>query len=155
MIFVYGCSYGLPNLLKELNGPLCESPLYFRPAHDQVAAAIAPLRFDRALSSRRVSAGLEDDVLAYYSDRSAFLVSTACGAGVLAVLNADVARSTLPSSPVFVPLLGELATLMLGSGRPDTSVACGEASAVYVSSSGSGSLRIEGPTEAASTDIQC
>lgn len=123
--------------------------LPFRVFGDQVTAAIAPLRFDRALSSRRVSAGLEDDVLAYYSDRSAFLVSTACGAGVLAVLNADVARSTLPSSPLFVPLLGELATLMLGSGRPDTSVACGEASAVYVSSSGSGSLRIEGPTEAA------
>jgi hypothetical protein len=99
---------------------------------DQVSAAVAPLRFSGGLNSRRIEGGLIDDVLASYSDRSACLVSTACGAGALAVINADLARSNLPTSPVFVPLMSELVGRLLGRHRIEEAVPCGESMARYL-----------------------
>jgi hypothetical protein len=72
-----------------------EDPL-FAVFGDDATAALSPLRFAGGLSTRRVESGLADDVLATYSDQSAALVVTACGAGTLAVLNASLADSTLP-----------------------------------------------------------
>src|SRR5207248_10466069 len=70
---------------------------------ERLNAAIQPLRFGGGLNSRRTSAGLIDDVLASYSDRSAAIVVSACGAGHLAVLNTELNASNLPASPIFVP----------------------------------------------------
>src|SRR5207244_1415894 len=61
-----------------------------------------------------------------YSDQSACLMVTACGAGALAVLNADLAGSNLPASPMFVPLIGELMNQLLDPRRSQDEVACGE-----------------------------
>jgi hypothetical protein len=58
------------------------------------------------------------------------LVVTPCGEGVLAVLNADLGASNLPQSPGFVPLIGELATRLLGKPRETGARPCGEPLAV-------------------------
>lgn len=90
------------------------------------------LRFAGGLSSRRLDGGLADDVAAGFSDRSAALVVTTCGDGALAVLNADLGASNLPTSPVFVPLMGELTTRLLGQRRGGDALPCGEPAAVYL-----------------------
>jgi hypothetical protein len=99
---------------------------------EDVAAVISPLRFSGGLSSRRLEGGLVDDVLATYSDRSAALVVTSCGAGALAVLNADLNQSNLPSSGAFVPLIGELVGRLLSQRRSDDAAPCGEPVAAYL-----------------------
>ncbi len=62
---------------------------------DTMAAVAGNLRFNRGLSSHGSRGGLVDDILAEYSDRSAALVVTPCGAGTLAVLNTDLTASNL------------------------------------------------------------
>ncbi len=86
----------------------------FNTLGEEAGALIAPLRFAGTLTSHRLTTGLPDDILATYSDRSAMLVITSCGAGNLAVLNVDLTRSDLASSPVFVPLVGEIAARLMG-----------------------------------------
>jgi len=93
---------------------------------DSLAATLAPLRFSDALVSRPLPEALADDVRASYGDRSAGLVVTACGAGTLSVLNADLGASNLPTSPAFVPLIGELTSLLIGRRSVETPVPCGE-----------------------------
>ncbi|MEX1098739.1 MAG: VWA domain-containing protein [Planctomycetales bacterium] len=83
---------------------------------DQLAAAIGPLRFAGGLTSRRLETGIADDVLATFDDRTACLVRTSADAGILAVLNADLERSNLHRSELFVPLLEELASELTGGG---------------------------------------
>ncbi len=80
---------------------------------DSVAAITGRLRFAGGLSSRPLPGGLADDVLATYNDGSACLVLTASDAGVLAVINADLAASNLRKARAFVPLLDELIDRML------------------------------------------
>jgi hypothetical protein len=99
---------------------------------EDVTAALSPLRFSGGLSSRRLEGGLADDVLASYSDRSAALVLTTCGAGALAVLNADLSQSNLPSSGAFVPMIGELVGRLLSQRRSDDAAPCGEPLAAYL-----------------------
>jgi hypothetical protein len=99
---------------------------------ERLAASVGPLRFGGGLSSRRLEGGLIDDVLAWYSDRSAALVVTACGGGTLAVLNADLNVSNLPKSPAFVPMLAELVNRMLGRGRVTDAAPCGETLSAYL-----------------------
>jgi hypothetical protein len=70
---------------------------------------------------------LEDDILASFSDRSAALTVARSESGALVVLNCDLERSNLYQSPIFVPLLGELAQSFLlyrTQGVPE--VSCGE-----------------------------
>jgi hypothetical protein len=93
---------------------------------DEVTATLAPLRFTGALVSRPLPDALADDVRATYGDRSACLVVTGCGAGTLSVLNADLGASNLPTSPAFVPLIGELTSLLLGRRAVEAPVPCGE-----------------------------
>ncbi|HRR87124.1 MAG TPA: hypothetical protein P5316_19105, partial [Phycisphaerae bacterium] len=114
---------------------------------DQVAAAIGPLRFAGGLASRRTESALAEDLLATYSDRTACLVTTACGAGHLTVLNADLSESNLPRSPAFVPLIGELVSRMLGQDRAVNAVPCGEPLAMYLppDSGTAAGLQILGP----------
>ena len=71
----------------------------FRVFGDGLAALTGSLRFSGGLSSRRLDGALADDILATYNDRSACLVLSGCGAGVLAVLNTDLSASNLPAFP--------------------------------------------------------
>ena len=100
----------------------------FREFGEDLPAAVGPLRFAGGLNTERDERGLIDDVQATYGDRSACLVTTACGAGTVCVLNADLAASNLPASPVFVPMVGELVGRLLGGGRgsSERAVASGE-----------------------------
>jgi hypothetical protein len=88
-----------------------------------------------------------DDILAEYSDRSAALVVTPCGAGTLAVLNTDLTASNLRASPVFVPLVEELCGRLLAVTNSADATPCGEPLAVYLpADSGTAQgLKIEGP----------
>src|SRR5207247_6003032 len=107
----------------------------FRVFGEGLAGLTGSLRFGGGLASRRLDGALADDVLASYSDRSACLVVTGCGAGTLAVLNADLAASNLPSSPAFVPLVGELTGRLLGTRRDSSALICGEPVALYLPAS--------------------
>jgi hypothetical protein len=93
---------------------------------DALTATLAPLRFSGGLVSRLLPEALADDVRASYGDRSACLVVTACGAGTLSILNADLGDSNLPTSPAFVPLIGELTASLLGRRGVETPVSSGE-----------------------------
>jgi hypothetical protein len=93
---------------------------------DALNATLAPLRFSATLASHSLPDALADDVRATYSDKSACLVVSNCGAGTLAILNADLGGSNLPTSSAFVPLIGELTTLLLGRRTVSAPVACGE-----------------------------
>jgi hypothetical protein len=93
---------------------------------DDLANSIEGLRFGGGLSSRTRDDGLADDILANLSDRSAGLVATSCGDGTLVVLNTDLSASNLPSSPAFVPLLGELTERLCGRKRAADAWPCGE-----------------------------
>ncbi|MEW6251113.1 MAG: VWA domain-containing protein [Planctomycetota bacterium] len=99
---------------------------------EELAGQVGGLRFAGGLTSRLVGSGLADDVLVAYNDRSAALVVSACGAGAVAVLNADLGYSSLPRSPLFVPLLGELTERLLGQRQIVRSAACGEALVAYL-----------------------
>ncbi len=102
---------------------------------DGVGAIVAQLRFAGGLASRNLNGGIMDDVLARLSDGSAFLVATNCGAGVLAVLNTDLAASNLPSSGAFVPLVGELVSVVRGhraARGADSAAPCGATLAQYL-----------------------
>jgi hypothetical protein len=99
---------------------------------DALPAVLGALRFSGGLGSRRLETGLIDDIFATFSDRSACLVVTACGAGQLAVLNADLGASTLPGSPVFVPLVGETVGRLLSQRGGQDTFACGEPMTAYL-----------------------
>jgi len=98
----------------------------FRAFGDQLAAGLAPLRFNGGLDSRRVNGGLTDDVLASYGDQSACLVVTRCAAGTLAVLNVDLSQSNLVASPMFVPLMSELTARLLSRTSGQDEIASGQ-----------------------------
>jgi hypothetical protein len=93
---------------------------------DAVTTTLAPLRFSGALASHPLPDALTDDVRATFSDQTACLVVSNCGAGTLAILNADLGASNLPTSSAFVPLIGELTTLLLGRRTVSAPLACGE-----------------------------
>lgn len=114
---------------------------------DEAMAIFSTVRFSGGLTSRRVEGALLDDVLATYNDQSACLVVTPCGAGMLAVLNAELSSSNLVSSPAFVPMIGELTTALLGRDLSQESVNSGEPIAAYLPSDASplAGLRIVPP----------
>ncbi len=112
-----------------------------------LASAPAPLRFNGGLDAHAVQGGLTDDLVATYSDRSAALVFTACGAGKLAVLNADLSRSNLPSSPIFVPLIGELVGRLVARTGGGDAQPCGELAVSFLPPdvTSADGLTIDGP----------
>ena len=99
---------------------------------DSLKKAVAALRFAGGLASSRLEGGLADDLVAQYGDHSAALVICASGAGTLAVLNADLGRSNLPASPLFVPLVDELVDRLLGDRKRGSPIFSGEPVAVYL-----------------------
>jgi hypothetical protein len=122
----------------------------FRIFGDDLTAVTGSLRFSGGLATQRREGALSDDVLASYSDRSTCLVVSACAEGSLAVLNADLSVSNLPSSPAFVPLMGELMGRLLGRRRGGDAIACGEPVAVYLPTTAgvAAGLHISGPPNA-------
>jgi hypothetical protein len=97
----------------------------FSPFGDQAGAAVAPLRFSGGLASRRVEAGLASDMLATYNDGSAAIVLAASDAGSLAILNADLVTSSLPTTGTFLPLVEELVARLIVRQRAGKAT-CGE-----------------------------
>ncbi len=92
---------------------------------DQLSAIAKRLRFAGGLGAVRLEQGLADDVLATFGDGTPLLVMVASDAGSLAVINADLAASTLPRTPAFVPFMDELIGRMVN--HDDGSEAyCGE-----------------------------
>jgi hypothetical protein len=109
-------------LLAKVTGQ--QSP--FQIFGDDLTALTETLRFSGGLDTRATPGGLAEDLLAQFDDGSAFLVSATMDAGGLMVLNADLAASNLPLSPLYVPLLGEIVQKLLGQGRRAAEIACGE-----------------------------
>jgi hypothetical protein len=119
---------------------------------EEAGAVIAPLRFAGTLVSHRLATGLPDDILATYSDRSAMLVISACAAGNLAVLNVDLTRSDLASSPVFVPLVGEIAARLTAQRGIEPASACGESAATFLPSEAAPAAGLHAPVGILSED---
>ena len=99
---------------------------------DSLTSVMGRLRFAGGLSSRRLGTGVDADVLAAYNDGSAGIVLCASDAGVLAVLNADLAASNLPRTSAFLPMLTELVGQMLDRGRATEAAYCGEPLVVHL-----------------------
>ena len=93
---------------------------------ESTSAIVNRLRFSGGLSSRRLAVGLDDDVLARYSDGTACLVIAGSDNGSLAVLNADLGLSNLPRTDVFVPLLDQLVQRLLQNQRPGETAESGQ-----------------------------
>lgn len=117
----------------------------------ELNALVGPLRFSGGLATRRQAGGLEDDVRASFGDGSAFLVATSTEGGMVAVLNADLQRSNLPVSPMFVPLMAELVQELLGNRRAAGDLVSGEPFAIALPNAGNaaGELTLRGGPAAA------
>jgi hypothetical protein len=115
---------------------------------DQLASLTGPLRFSGGLISRQQAGGLTDDVLATYSDGSACLVVTSGQGAPLAVLNVDLEQTNLPTSPLFVPLVGEIARRLLSGKQSGREQPSGEPLSVALPGKvdRADELAIEGPT---------
>lgn len=99
---------------------------------DNLMAGLGPIRISGGLASQRLETGLSEEILARLSDGSAFLTATHSDGGSLVVMNADLEKSNLPGSAMFVPLIGELVERLMarsGSAREFTG---GEPMAVYL-----------------------
>jgi hypothetical protein len=122
---------------------------------DDVTSTIGRLRFSGGLSSRRLETGVEADVLASYNDGSAGIVLTSSDAGVLAVINADLAASNLPKTAAFVPLLAELVEQMVNRRVSADLAYCGEPFVAHLPTdvASAAGLRLCGPDDA-SADLQ-
>ncbi len=111
----------------------------FQVLGDAALAALRPVKFAGGLSTRRVPGGLEEDLLATYNDGAACLVMTSSDAGTLAVWNADLGRSALPRTELFVPLLDDLVSRLLERGTGGASAVCGRPVVVRFRDSGKSS----------------
>lgn len=98
----------------------------FRVFGDSGSASLRGVRIGGGLATRATKEGLQMQVLALLSDSSALLYATACDAGQIAVLNADLDQSNWCVQPSFLPVVGELLQQLL-SGRSQPGEAfCGE-----------------------------
>jgi hypothetical protein len=101
-----------------------ESP--FRIFGDAASASMRAVRFGGGLATRAAKEGLQLQVLATLSDSSALLYATACDAGQVAVLNADLDQSNWCVQPSFLPIISELLQQLLsGRSQPGEGL-CGE-----------------------------
>lgn len=121
----------------------------FKSFGDSMQRASSELRFASHLVSRRLENGVDSDVIVSYNDLSAALIRTTCGAGMLAVLNADLSASNLPSSPLFVAVVTEAATKLVQQRRsPDLD--SGEPAAAWLPMDQAQilGLKVRGPADA-------
>lgn len=90
------------------------------------ASLFKSVRFQGGLNTRATAEGLRDQILAELSDTSALLYVSSIGAGQLAVLNADLARSNWTREPTFLPVMSELTSTLLSSDALTGRTHCGE-----------------------------
>lgn len=90
------------------------------------ASLFRSVRFQGGLNTRATAEGLRDQILAELSDTSALLYISSIGAGQLAVLNADLARSNWSREPTFLPVMAELTNTLLSGSKTTTKAYCGE-----------------------------
>jgi Aerotolerance regulator N-terminal/von Willebrand factor type A domain len=98
----------------------------FRIFGDSASAVMRTARFGGGLATRKTKEGLQDQILASLSDLSALMYITACDAGQIAVLNADLDRSSWCVQPSFLPVLSELLQELLSSRSQPGEAFCGE-----------------------------
>jgi hypothetical protein len=120
---------------------------------DQLPSYLEELRFSGGLATNPQPGSIAEEVLSRFDDQSAFLVAAESDASTFAVINADLGQSNLPSSPMFVPMLGELVQRRL-SGRAGhvEAVLSGEPFSIALPPDieGAAGLAISGPQSAAS-----
>jgi hypothetical protein len=120
---------------------------------DQLPSYLEELRFSGGLATNPQPGSIAEEVLSRFDDQSAFLVAAESDASTFAVINADLGQSNLPSSPMFVPMLGELVQRRL-SGRAShvEAVLSGEPFSIALPPDieGAAGLAISGPQSAAS-----
>jgi hypothetical protein len=75
---------------------------------DQLPSFLEDLRISGGLATHPQPGSIAEEILSTFDDQSAFLVAADSSTSTFAVINADLGQSNLPSSPMFVPLLGEL-----------------------------------------------
>jgi hypothetical protein len=83
---------------------------------DQLPSYLEELRFSGGLATNPQPGSIAEEILSRFDDQSAFLVAAESDASTFAVINADLGQSNLPSSPMFVPMLGELVQRRLSGG---------------------------------------
>ncbi|MGE0536503.1 MAG: VWA domain-containing protein [Pirellulales bacterium] len=71
----------------------------FRVFGDDALSAVSPLRFAGGLDTQLTRGAVNEEILATFGDQSVFLMLTTCGAGSLAVLNADLGATNLTAEP--------------------------------------------------------
>lgn len=115
---------------------------------ESAATLVRDWRFSGGLVSRPIPDAIADDVLATYNDGTACLVVTATDTSSLAVLNADLGASNLPSQAAFVPLVDELMQQLTERRSLTTTAHCGQSLLVRlpVSGTSANSLEIVGPS---------
>ena len=92
---------------------------------DVLDLALSPIRIGGGLGTEMTEEALKDRALATLSDRSVLLTLTDCGAGRLAILNADLEQSNLAFLPAFLPLIGELTSAVLPTSGSISETECG------------------------------
>jgi len=122
----------------------------FNALGENAAELVRDWRFGGGLISHPVPETLLDDVLATYADGSACLIFSLSDTSALAVLNADLGISNLPSRAAFVPLIDELTQLLTERRSIVTIPNCGQSLMVRLPVAGvtSQSLEIVGPPSA-------
>ncbi len=105
--------------IDRMNPPLS----VFGDALDEV---VSDWRFVGGLPTRTLDSAGIDDITATLSDRSVLMYFTDVGAGKLAVLNADIAKSNLAYSASFVPFLVESINRLTDLGGSITATASGQ-----------------------------
>ena len=98
----------------------------FRIFGDSGSASLRGVRFGGGLATRATKEGLQMQVLASLSDSTALLYATACDAGQIAVLNADLDQSNWCVQPSFLPVVGELLQQLLSGRSQPGEASCGE-----------------------------
>ncbi len=93
---------------------------------DAGASSLRTVRFGGGLATRATKEGLQTQVLASLSDTSALLYATACDAGQIAVLNADLDQSNWCVQQSFLPVLSELLQQLLSGRSQSGEAVCGE-----------------------------
>lgn len=124
---------------------------------ESAASLVRDWRFSGGLVSRPEPEAIADDIVATYNDGTACLVVTATDTSSLAVLNADLGTSNLPSQAAFVPLVDDLTQQLTQRRSLTATVHCGQSLLVRlpVSGTSAASLEIIGPSngEAGSGDL--
>ncbi len=90
------------------------------------ASLFKSVRFQGGLNTRATAEGLRDQILAELSDTSALLYISSIGAGKLAVLNADLARSNCRASQLSCPSWPNLPTRSCQVAISTAKTHCGE-----------------------------